>query len=178
MYQKYNEYELIYLYREQNEKALELLFEKYERLIKKLIRDKYISYEYDDCVQNMYIVLYDCIRLYDMDSNTPFINYLLVSFKHELFRDSKKEYSYINQISYNDDFLYNKKELVFNDHNPELLYKELEKCQDIEKKIVKEIMIEELSPQLFSKKYNIDLKKVYNITYRVKQKLRKSINLK
>jgi DNA-directed RNA polymerase specialized sigma24 family protein len=113
-----------------------------------------------------------------MDSNTPFINYLLVSFKHELFRDSKKEYSYINQISYNDDFLYNKKELVFNDHNPELLYKELEKCQDIEKKIVKEIMIEELSPQLFSKKYNIDLKKVYNITYRVKQKLRKSINLK
>ena len=107
MYIKYNEYELIYLYKEHNEYALELLFKKYENLIKKMVFDKYLQTEQDDAIQEMYIVLYDCIRLYQMSSKTPFINYLLIAFKHKTNLCKRKDISNLSLVRYNDDIIYN-----------------------------------------------------------------------
>jgi len=173
---RYNEYELIYLYRDSNEIALSLLFDKYQNLIKKIIFERNINYEIDDAYQNAYITLYNCIRLYDMDSNVPFLSYLLISLKYEMFRAKKKDMTYLNTISYNDDIYIKRNCLVLNE--PEINYEEINKYQKIEKDVIDEIIIYGMSPSVFAKNHNMEIKKVYNIIYRVKQKLRKSINLK
>jgi DNA-directed RNA polymerase specialized sigma24 family protein len=176
MYIKYNEYELIYLYKEHNEYALELLFKKYENLIKKMVFDKYLQTEQDDAIQEMYIVLYDCIRLYQMSSKTPFINYLLIAFKHKTNLCKRKDISNLSLVRYNDDIIYNN--YMLNEEDDSCIYNGTKNLCELEKKIVDEIIVYGMSPQVFAKNHSIDLKKVYNMTYRVKQKLRKSIILK
>ena len=78
-YKEYNDYELVSLAQEGNEDAIDLIYKKYNPIIKSKCR-KYLSYlrgvELDDLVLECYIVLYNSILKYNQDSNSTFYTFL------------------------------------------------------------------------------------------------------
>ena len=65
MYINCNDYELLYLINEGNEKALKLLFDKYDHLIRMLAKE-YAPYgnRSADLAQEFRMILYKCIECY------------------------------------------------------------------------------------------------------------------
>lgn len=168
MFNNLNDYELIYLYKEKSNRAFNLLVEKYTFLIKKIFSEKGLSLDIDDAYQNSLLILFKCIKSYDMNCGCPFFNYYLVCLKREVFRTKKKEINYLNQISYNDE--YHAKQNYLSDNLS--VYDYVSFLKESDKVVFKEIFIENLSPRTFAKKYNLTVKKVYNLIYSVKQKLK------
>lgn len=97
IFNNYNDYELIYLYREGNPKALELLIGKYTVLINKLLITYDIEYK-DDIRQDCVMVVFDCIRGYNMNSNTTFYTYTKVSIQRKIFSYKSKLILEMNTI--------------------------------------------------------------------------------
>ena len=87
MYYNINDYELLYLIKEGNEKALEYIFFKYKHLIIKMAnRNCKTSDKYEDLVQEGYMVLNDCIRNYNPGLNVSFYCYFCISFIRKINR--------------------------------------------------------------------------------------------
>ena len=169
MYLNLNDYELIYLYRENNEKALNLILKKYFLLINKIIIEKGIKELVNDSYQDSLIVLYKCINSYDMDSNCSFFNYFLVCLKRKLYKNKIKELEYVDLLSY-DDSHYVANNSFFCEDVVE--YNKIKFRTELANLVFNEILMENLSPRTFSKKYNVDIKKVYNTIYSVKNKIK------
>ena len=86
-YRFYNDYELIYLAKEGDENALNVLFYKYERIAAKIIKSYIFDNIYfEDLVQEGRIILYNCIFKYNDDSMLTFYTYFVISFKRRLAR--------------------------------------------------------------------------------------------
>lgn len=79
-YRDINDYEIIYMVRENDDRAREMVFKKYLPIINK-IAGKYISYarnfgvEFDDLVQEGYIALNNAIDKYDQNAPSLFYSY-------------------------------------------------------------------------------------------------------
>ena len=86
-YRFYNDYELIYLVKDGDENALNVLFYKYERIAAKIIKSYIFDKIYfEDLVQEGRIVLYNCIYKYDESSTLSFYSFFIISFKRRLAR--------------------------------------------------------------------------------------------
>lgn len=170
MYFNLNDYELIYLYRENSEKALNLLFEKYSLLINKIMVEKGIINSKNDSFQDSLIVLYNCINNYDMNSECPFFNYFLVCLKRQIYKNKIKEINYGEMVEYDDQTYMQSNNYYLNEEPIEY---ELCSKNELEKNVIEEILIENLSPRTFAAKYNLDIKKVYNTIFIVKNKIKK-----
>ena len=87
MYYNINDYELLYLIGEGNDKALDYLFFKYKHLIFKMVKRNCTSSDrYDDLVQEGYMILNDCIRSYNPHMNVTFYCYFCISFIRRINR--------------------------------------------------------------------------------------------
>ncbi len=170
----FNEYELIYLFRyEYNEKAFQYLAKKYENIIRRTIYEYNLTSFNDDVYQVGLITLNRCVELYDMDSNYPFLAYFITSLKRMAYRYRQKEnYPYYSE--YDDNLLYDRANLTLSDN---VKYYEFEglKLNSLESDAMNEIFMGGCSFDDFSKKHNINIKKVYNLVYRLKLKLRQTI---
>ena len=77
-YDCYNDYELLYLIKDGNEKAFNYFFQKYDCLIIKIAIDLYPQGDkQDDLVQEGRMILYDCIKNYDSSYGTPFFSFFI-----------------------------------------------------------------------------------------------------
>lgn len=87
-FKDYNDYELIYLIREGNEQALYFFFEKYEKIIKKIICSyiKFNDYRFEDFLQEGRMLLYESIYKYEVSSNTSFFTYFIIILKRRLYK--------------------------------------------------------------------------------------------
>ena len=104
-YKNYNDYELVYEIREQNEDAYNIMMQKYSTLINKyasLYYSKAKSYkiEYDDLVQEGYIGLFQAIDSYDENSSL-FYTFASLCIKREMER-LIKSYSRAKHMLLND----------------------------------------------------------------------------
>lgn len=169
----YNEYELIYLYKnDYNQKAFNLLAKKYENLIKSLIYEYRLLEISEDVFQLSLITLNHCVAKYDMTSKSPFLPYFLISLKRMCIRCKIKDIE--NQfLEYDDNFLYDDR-LLLSDNARYYDFEGLE-LNKIEEDAMQEMLIEGVSADLFAKKHNMEVKQVYNLVYRLKSKLKKSI---
>lgn len=170
----FNEYELIYLFRyEYNEKAFKYLVKKYENIIRRTIYEYNLTSFNDDVYQVGLITLNRCIQLYDMDSKYPFLAYFLTSLRRMAYRYRQREnYPYYSE--YDDNLLYDRSNLTLSDN---VKYYEFEglKLKPLEEDAINEILIGGCSLEEFSKKHNLNIKKVYNLNYRLRLKLRQTI---
>ena len=90
-----NDYELIYLIKEDNETAWNLMIKKYEGLIKKIASQYYnlskgLKIEYEDLVQEGRIGLCAAIKGFKVDKNVLFYSFAFLCIKREIL-------SYITQ---------------------------------------------------------------------------------
>jgi DNA-directed RNA polymerase specialized sigma24 family protein len=173
---KINDYELIYLYRENVSKALETLTLKYSKTIKYMMYEKDIKVDKDDVEQNCYIILYNCVKLYDMDSPVSFYRYFMVCLRRYLTHERIKSYkilnteSYIEQIHHKNDY-YNASFL----EEADIIYHSMNCMKKLDQDIINEIFIEGMDENVFAKKHNLSVKQVYNYTYQLRIKLKKKI---
>lgn len=87
MYLGWNDYELIYLIKEGNEKALNLMYQKYSNFIRIKARELGFSYlDIDDCVQEGLILLTKALIIYDGNFKKSFWSYFNLILKRRLWR--------------------------------------------------------------------------------------------
>lgn len=96
-YKDYNDYELIYMVRENDEEFKDLLFRKYAPIVGKLSLDFYnnyknYGYEYEDFYQEAMLAFNNAIINYDDNKGTIFYTFLIVCVKRALL-------SYVRNIS-------------------------------------------------------------------------------
>ncbi len=93
MYINYNDYELLYLINEGNEKALDVLFNKYDHLIRMLAKE-YVPYgnKSSDLAQEFRMILFKCIKCYHDYYRISFYSYFLISINRKAKRMMKNEY--------------------------------------------------------------------------------------
>ena len=103
MYINCNDYELLYLINEGNEKALKLLFDKYDHLIRMLAKE-YAPYgnRSADLAQEFRMILYKCIECYKEEYDISFYSYFLISInrraKRIISNDYYKESIILNEL--------------------------------------------------------------------------------
>ncbi len=88
-YSQYNDYELIYMVHEENESAYQVLYQKYQPLLRNLVNRYYHSYrrygiEYDDLFQEAYLALTKAINSYQESSNTLLYTFICISIRSKL----------------------------------------------------------------------------------------------
>lgn len=106
-YKNVNDYEVVYLIRENDDEARDLMFRKYSPVIQKLAL-KYLSFaikngvEKDDLIQEGYIALNRAINNYQEDSGVLFYTYALLCIERHLI-------TYCRNISSNKHALLNER---------------------------------------------------------------------
>ena len=181
----YNDYELLYLAQEHNEEAINILYKKYEKLLHiKAIKYSSSYSSLEDYLNETKLSFYEAIENYKDD--TSFITYLNKCLDNRLsnYRKSlnRNKYKILNDaISIDDEKIeeiitinnekYNPETLFFN----ELSYREL-KEKILNKLTWKEELVFTLKEQSYSNKEiseitDNNLKTVYNIINRIKNKV-------
>ena len=108
-YKKVNDYEVMYLIRENDEEAKGLLYKKYGSVIKKIAL-KYLDFaskhgvEFDDLVQEGYIAFFQAVETYDENGGALFFSYVSLCVNRHLITYcrnlcSKKHFILNNSIS-------------------------------------------------------------------------------
>ena len=76
MYLGWNDYELIYLIKEGNELALNLMYHKYSNFIRIKARELgFRGFDLDDCIQEGLLLLTKAIKTFNNDYNKSFWSY-------------------------------------------------------------------------------------------------------
>ncbi len=106
MYKDIDDYELIYLIGEQNEKASDILYERYKPIID-LKSKKYLKYgkklglEYSDLFQEGMLGLSEAIKTYDDSKNAQFKTFSNLCIERQIFsllkKASRKKHSLLNE---------------------------------------------------------------------------------
>jgi len=176
-----SDYELIYLYRVwQSDIALEMLYEKYDVIIRKKLNSfKIREYHYEDFYQELLMTLHKAIMLYDQSYKKSFYRFSEMFFdrrlgkllRHDvrndrlierLFDESTKDSYFYDDVL--ETFVSNKRLEVLNDIN----------LSDLQREVLSEVLIKNKSVNDFAKDHNIDIKVVYNSVYLLRKKIKKA----
>ena len=94
-YKKYNDYELIYMVRENDDNSKSIMMNKYTPIIKKIASDYYqkysnFGYEYADFLQEAQYSFYQALSTYNEEKNSLFYTYVVMFIKRKLSSFSRK----------------------------------------------------------------------------------------
>lgn len=94
MYKNLNDYELIYMVREDSD-SFNLLYEKYRPLIYSIVKNyrnifKQCGYEMDDLMQIGYMALYKSAKIYDIYNDSVFFSYLKKAILNSIYMELRK----------------------------------------------------------------------------------------
>lgn len=173
MYLSYNDNELIYLYKDGNEKALDILLTKYSHFIVYYIESNYpYSNKKNDLIQEGRMVLFDCINKYKEDYDVKFYSYFRISLARKFYRLLADNYydnnlylreGYINEIYHEnmislDHFVEeNKSDLII------IIEMQLKKILDkLELDIFRECILYNLPVKKYAKIHNLKYSNIYN----------------
>ena len=172
---KYNDYELLYLYKTNVEEAKEILFWKYSFLIKSRIQRLGVPRIYwDDYYQEGCLMLYRAIKIYDEESKMSFTNFFELLLKRRiltLLRKNLKEEE-IEIIDDLDDY----SNLIVNNDIKVLLEEFDYNFSDIEKIAYERIIINNEKIETVSKELGINSKSLSNAKQRALLKIKKEVN--
>ena len=93
-YKNYNDYELIYMVRENDSTSKDLLYQKYFPIISSIAREFYTKYsnygwEYEDFYQETIYAFEKCIVSYDDNKDTLFYTFLITCLRRSLITFSR-----------------------------------------------------------------------------------------
>lgn len=168
---KYNDNELLYLFSEGIEEALEILLEKYVGLIRKRISTFKIQMRFrDDFLQEGYMALLIAIRTYYQESPKTFNKYFDLILQRRFIKILKSDKNYIYNVTLYEDFSYVANAL---EEKTEIYYEDtynLGALSKFEKKVFG-MLREGRSVNEISLELNVTCKSVYNCVYRIKNKM-------
>lgn len=168
---KYNDNELLYLFSEGIEEAIEILFEKYVGLIRKRISMFKIQKRFqDDFFQEGLMTLVVAARTYYQGYKKTFNKYFDLILQRRFIKIINSERNYIYNVSLYDDysmFPFNLKEDVEFEYEEETYVGLL---SDFENKVYSE-MKKGLKGKEIAEKMKVNPKIIYNCVYRIKSKL-------
>ena len=112
-YKKYNDYELIYMVRENDDNSKNILFQKYQPIIKKIANDFYLrfstyGYDYEDFIQEANIAFHRSVIHYDEKKDNKFYSFCILCIRRSLLSfcrkisNSKKNISYTELVDIDD----------------------------------------------------------------------------
>lgn len=170
MYKDFNDYELIYLSREHNDKALKALLTKYQVYIQKTIYEYGLTYLKEDALQECLILLTECVKKYNMDSNCLFFTYFSVCVKHHIIKYLRLQTKNDQILEYNEQIDYD----TLNESNNSFFFEEkpISFNTEIERNIYEKIFKDGMKAREFVKEYNVDIKQVYNYIYKIRKILK------
>ena len=104
-YKNYNDYELIYMVRENDETSYGTLLEKYLPIIRRIAMDCYkgfssYGYDFDDFVQEGYLAFQKALSSFDEDKDVLFYTYVSICVRRKIYSFCKKISSSKKNISY------------------------------------------------------------------------------
>lgn len=175
-YKKYDDNELIYLIKMNNESAWEILVEKYKKFIHMKIYEYNLD-NHEDCFQEGIISLYNAARVFDNNFNKSFMKYYENILIHKLLdikriQERESEF-YTYDMDLDNCLLLKEDSMTFNDDllkNSELL---ISKLTSMEKIVYEDYYINNLSIKDISIKNNMKVKNIYYTIYRIKGKIKK-----
>lgn len=188
-----DDYELVYLAKENNEDAINELFYKYSGLIyyksiKYAESKKYI----DDYVNEGFLCLYETIHNYIESNNIEFIKYLNICLERKMINYKKfcnrKKHSVLNNaLSLEDNQIEIDKYLIDNKNNPDNILEKNDEYTTLRKKILNKLNSNEelvfiLKEQNFSVKeiasiIDMKLNEIYYILKSIRKKIiKKCVN--
>lgn len=167
LFEGYNDYELLYMIKENDEKALEIMILKYTNFIKMKLSSMRISYEdYDEYIQEGQMVLLEAIKTFNDAYQKTFLRYFELLLMRRLYRVNNSNRTYLNMIVKQEDF-----DLISAIPAKEdpAIYSQVVLQSDLERQVFNEIMVGKLSIKLFCQRYGLEAKKIYNIIYKIKK---------
>ncbi len=159
-YINYNDYELIYLVQDGSEKAQGVLYQKYAIYINKIV-EEYVPYSDKryDLIQEGLLILFRCIKTFNPKFSVNFYCYFTIIVRREFKKIMKNSY-YKTMLVLNDNIIYKDMNFFSTSKNNFYKFKNLWK-DEWEVLIYQECLIEGMSVQAFSHKYNVSYFYVY-----------------
>lgn len=170
-YQGWNDYEIIYLIREGNEKALNLMYQKYQNyIIVKARSCGFKVYEYEDCIQEGYILLTKALKTFTEKYNKTFLKYFELILLHRFWRMKSQEKIYYTHVDEQIDCVQGRslKEVVFE-------YKKM--FSGLTAVIFEEVYYYNTSVKSLSEKLNLKTDKIYREIKKIKEKIGQEFDL-
>ncbi len=200
-YRDLNDYELMYMV-EENDDAKELLFDKYKPIVKKMA-SKYrleaskVGLEVEDLIQEGYIGLISAIKNYNPDDDALFYTYAVISIKSKLLNcirmsSCKKHYCLNQSISLSKpisvdsdliilDFIEDTNteipDLVVYENQISSLLKDSLYNLEITAAGILELTMNGFSNGDIAILLGVSNKTVYNYLFKIRKKIRKSLDL-
>lgn len=175
MYYLENDYELLYLIENNHEEALEILYRKYDNLIKARIKGFKIKQKnYDDFYQEGLLSLDKAIKTYDDKYGKSFNKYFDLILQRRFIQILKKEQKHFYNTVYVEDF-YDVVEECSVPYNIEYEETTEEICKllsDFEKKVFECRIKKNLKTADTAALLNCSVRQVYNAMLRIRQKVK------
>ncbi|MBM7452891.1 RNA polymerase sporulation-specific sigma factor [Acholeplasma morum] len=174
-YKAYNDYELIYLVRDQQDMmALEIMFEKYDKFIHKKISQFYVfDSEREDFHQEGLIMLHKAILTFKESFNKTFFKYFETILERKFINLTNKRKKYYNQIDTLIDEA--RRAPLFIEEEPKEYFRPLCFKSPLEEEIYRSYYLNQESISSIANRTNLASKQVYNAIYRIKKKLSQSM---
>lgn len=188
----YNDYELVYLAQEDNSYVLEILYNKYYKLLdykgKKIyscLKDNGISYE--DVMQEVILCFFDAVKSFNQDNKAKFSTFLSVCLDRKLanyvLKNTRKKDSILNK-SYSLDLLEDigydyvgcnndPIDVIINEEEYVSKYESIMSKLSFNEGFVFEMLVNYLTISEISDILSCDKKDVYNTIRRIKEKIKR-----
>ncbi|MFA5720443.1 MAG: sigma-70 family RNA polymerase sigma factor [Acholeplasmataceae bacterium] len=166
MYKAYNDYELLYLVKEKDTVALNILLKKYERFIYKKVYT-FFFHDDGDYFQEGLLCLYKAIETFDDRFNKTFMRYFEVILNRHFINIYNKNKRYNEMIESCKNEL-----MVEEEPSSEIEYINRPTFKsEIEQKVYELYYINNKKVKEISALLNLNAKQIYNAIYRIKHKL-------
>lgn len=165
----YNDYELLYLIKDNNERALDIMMEKYKPLIWRVILNLRIDpFFHDDYFQEGLICLYRSIYLFNDRYNKTFTRFFELVWQRRAFTLKNSDKLMYEHVDSYDSFAVNcfVLEEMVQEYKISLRY---DKFNDIDKEIYSMYFDDNFSIDYIDKKLHIGKKKIYNSIEKIKK---------
>ena len=189
-YKNYNDYELIYMVRENDESSKDILMEKYLPILKNISMEYYskynnCNYDYDDFLQEAIISFQRAILTYDENKKALFYTFVIVCVRRNMItfcRNISNEFNVVsldNIEDYNEFLIEDKRyntNLLFNERLLEKIYYDMLLELDIKYSSILELRINGFSYREISVLLDIPHSTVEYRMRKIKNKLNIILN--
>ena len=188
-YKKINDYEVVYMVRENDEEAREIIFNKYIPIVRRIASDhlalaKMARIEYEDLVQEGLIALNEAINKYNERSGVLFYTFLCVCVERRILTYCRKMNSskhYLLNTSLDDEYIYSVSdndvfEAYFNEINLERKFVSFKNLFDIVESNIFELRYNGFSYKEISKLLDIPVSTIDGKLCKIRIILKETLN--
>jgi DNA-directed RNA polymerase specialized sigma24 family protein len=179
-YDKYNDYELLYLLSWHSEEALKILLNKYDILIlKKLEKFNVLKYHYADYIQELRFSVYKAINRYSECYGKTLCRFLELVIDRKIMRLLSDDTQCVKTVNLMDSNIpeYDigiEKKMIYEQRIYQIKQIQLD---DFKRDLFEKIILEGESVKEYAERNGVSTKEIYNHVYLLRLKIKEKINL-